>query len=118
MTLDLDPFTVVTVPFPFSDSKKLKKRPSVVISDSSFNRKVGQSVLAMITSAKNSAWPLDTRLVDIKSAGLPVPSVVRMKFFTVDHRLILDQLGTLSRGDQEKLAGNLKKLFSSLRLKM
>lgn len=46
------------------------------------------SVMAMITSASNPSWPLDVSIVDLKAAGLPQPSVVRMKLFTLDHRLV------------------------------
>jgi len=56
------------------------RRPALVLSDSkAFNKLVGQSVLAMITSAKNSDWPLDVEIKDLDAAGLPSASVVRMR---------------------------------------
>jgi mRNA interferase MazF len=36
---------------------------------------------------------------DLESAGLPSPSVVRFKLFTLDHRLVRGRLGTLCEGD-------------------
>lgn len=33
----------------------------------------------MINSAKNSSWPLDVKIVDLESAGLPSASVARRK---------------------------------------
>ena len=63
---------------------------------------VGQSVLAMITSAAHSRWPLDVPLTDLAAAGLPAPSVVRMKLFTLDDRLVERRRGRqLGRGGRE-----------------
>lgn len=104
--------SVVTVPFPFTDRAKAKRRPALVLSSASaFNNVIGHSVLAMITSAKNSAWPLDVEILDLKQAGLPSPSVVRMKLFTIDHRLIVDRLGTLSKRDSTSAMESVKKLL-------
>jgi mRNA interferase MazF len=46
--------------------------------------------MAMITDARNQAWPLDIR-IDHHSAGLKMPSVIRMKFFTLDNRPVIPQ---------------------------
>ena len=81
-------FDIVVVPFPFTDKAAQKRRPALVISDSkAFNQPAGHSVMAMITSAGNAPWPLDTHITDLKSAGLSAPSVVRMKLFTLDHQI-------------------------------
>lgn len=45
--------------------------------------------MAMITSAKNSDWPLDIEIQDLNRAGLPSPSIIRMKLFTLDEKLII-----------------------------
>jgi hypothetical protein len=45
---------------------------------------VGHSVLAMITSAMHSSWSLEVPVGDLAAPGLPAPSVVRMKLFTLD----------------------------------
>jgi mRNA interferase MazF len=65
----------------------------------------------MITSSKNSPWPLDTNIGSIQKTGLPAPSLVRMKLFTLDSRLILKKIGGLSTKDQEAVRDNLKKLM-------
>jgi mRNA interferase MazF len=106
-------FDVVVVPFPFTDQNTDKKRPALVLSDfATFNDVTENCVLAMITSSKNSPWPLDTNIGSIQKAGLPAPSLVRMKLFTLDSRLILKKIGGLSRKDQEAVRDNLKKLIS------
>ena len=106
-------FDVVVVPFPFTVQGTDKKRPALVLSDfATFNDVTENCVLAMITSSKNSPWPLDTNIGSIQKAGLPAPSLVRMKFFTLDSRLILRKLGTLSGKDQQAVKNNLITLLS------
>lgn len=105
-------FDVVVVPFPFTDRKATKRRPSLVLSRSdSFGDKIGHSVLAMITSRGNAPWPLDVPIADGLSAGLTVPSVVRMKLFTLDHRLILRKAGNLTRADRRAVPDSLEHLL-------
>jgi mRNA interferase MazF len=105
-------FDVIVVPFPFTDRSTRKRRPALVLSDArAFNRQVGQSVLAMITSAKNSDWPLDVEIGDLDSAGLPSASVVRMKLFTLDDQLMIRKAGTLAENDRKSVAATLRRLL-------
>ena len=98
-------FDVVIVPVPFTDRQSDIRRPALILSDApAFNNRIGHSVMAMITSAKNAPWPLDTPIEDTRSAGLFTPSVVRMKLFTLEHKYILDCVGWLSM--QERLMVN------------
>jgi mRNA interferase MazF len=93
-------FTVVRVPFPFTDRNATKNRPALVLSNAaSFNTPAGHSVMAMITSQGNAPWPLDCPIVDLQAAGLPAPSLVRFKLFTLDHRLVRGELGRLAPAD-------------------
>ncbi len=106
-------FDVVVVPFPFTDRSTTKRRPALVLSDSkAFNKHVGQSVLAMITSARNSDWPLDVEIKDLDSAGLPSASVVRMKLFTLDDRLVIRRAGVLAENDRRSVAATLQQLLN------
>ena len=105
-------FEVVKVPFPFTDRHASKIRPALILSElACFSAVIGHSVLAMITSAKHSAWPLDTPVSDLAAAGLPAPSIVRMKLFTLDHRLIIARLGKLAPTDRVAVDQVLKGLF-------
>ncbi|MDY6953581.1 MAG: type II toxin-antitoxin system PemK/MazF family toxin [Thermodesulfobacteriota bacterium] len=109
-------FDVVVVPFPFSDRFARKRRPALVLSrKSTFGDKVQHSVLAMITSKKNTPWPLDVPIQNGKSAGLTAPSVIRMKLFTLDNQLILRTVGRLSKTDQAQLKEALSQLFGQMR---
>lgn len=105
-------FAVLRVPFPFTDRAATKNRPALVLSDAAaFNGPAGHSVLAMITSAANAPWPLDCPLADLAAAGLPAPSLVRFKLFTLDHRLVRGQLGRLAAADAGRVEDSLRRLL-------
>jgi mRNA interferase MazF len=107
------PFDVVVVPFPFTDRSAIKRRPALILSDEmQFNRATGHAVLAMITSQKNPDWPLDTPITGSRQAGLTAPSKVRMKLFTLDHRLIVKKIGTLTNKDRKAVTTSLRRLLT------
>jgi mRNA interferase MazF len=99
----LQAFDVVVVPFPFTDRNTTKRRPALVLSSSSFNEKTAHSVMAMITSAEQANWPGDHPINDLITAGLPAECKVRLKLFTLDHRLVIRKAGELGQADQKKL---------------
>ena len=106
------PFEVVVVPFPFTDRKTDKRRPALILSnDIKFNKPSGHVVLAMITSQKNPDWPLDTTITTIRRTGLTAPSKVRMKLFTLDSRLIVKKIGTLTNRDKKAVGKALQRLL-------
>lgn len=110
--MSFERFTVVRVPFPFTDRNATKNRPALVLSDSAaFNTPAGHSVMAMITSQGNAPWPLDCPIADPGTAGLPAPSLVRFKLFTFDHRLVRGELGRLSAADAASVRGGLSRLL-------
>lgn len=96
-----EPWSVVVVPFPFSDKPGLKRRPALVLSKKQFNQD-GNSILAMITTKAHSPWPGDTEIKDFKRAGLRFPCIVRLKLFTLDNGLILRRIGELDVTDRKK----------------
>jgi mRNA-degrading endonuclease toxin of MazEF toxin-antitoxin module len=103
-------YDVVVVPFPFTDRRASKRRPALALSTEKFSTEAGHTVLAMITSAKNPPWPSDV-VIEAGRAGLPAPSKVRMKLFTLDNRLILHRAGSLSENDKRAVAEALKRVF-------
>ena len=107
-------FDVVVVPFPFTDRATARRRPALVLSDRvAFNVGMDHAVLAMITSAAHSDWPLDVIVTDLKAAGLPLNSVVRMKLFTLDQQLIIRKAGSLAAKDRQAVTTAVKKLLKS-----
>lgn len=102
---------MVRLPFPFTDRQAQKLRPALVLSQPCFQRGCGHLLLAMITSARQSSWPLDWPLEDLKAAGLPQPCLVRFKLFTLDERLVLGGLGALAPTDRAGVEAQLSKLL-------
>jgi mRNA interferase MazF len=111
MTCDV--WQVVVVPFPFTDRATTKRRPALVMSARTFNRR-GHSVLAMITSASHQPWPGDTPIADLEAAGLETSSLVRLKLFTLDNRFIVRRAGTLGSSDQASVAAHLRAVLPAL----
>jgi mRNA interferase MazF len=54
---------------------------------------------------------LDLAIQDLDAAGLPSPSIVRMKLFTLDAQLILRRAGRLGDEDRAALASALDRLL-------
>ncbi len=110
--MNFERYTVVRVPFPFTDRDTSKNRPAVVLSDPlAFNIPAGHSLMAMITSQANAPWPLDCTLTDLAAAGLPAASKVRFKLFTLDHRLVRGELGKLASDDVAAVRAGLASLL-------
>ena len=105
-------YAVLRVPFPFTDRTAAKNRPALVLSDAArFNTPAGHAVLAMITSAGNAPWPLDCPIADLAAAGLPAPSMVRFKLFTLDHRPVRGVLGQLAPADRDRVSNALAEVL-------
>ena len=114
LTKTYDLYEIVKVPFPFTDLQTTKRRPALILSSARhFNANIGMSVMAMITSVKPQQffWPTDVSIQDIEHTGLAVPSLIRFKLFTLDHRLILSTLGTLTERDRHQVRKNLERIF-------
>lgn len=100
------------MPFPFTDSAAVVRRPALVLSVEPFNDRIGHLVMAMITSRENRGWPLDVEITDLRAAGLAHPSVVRMKLFTLDERFVLRKAGRLGGADCEAVRRSLRRLLA------
>jgi len=110
-----EPWDVVVVPFPFTDSPVSKRRPALVLSSRAFNSGSGHSLMAQITTAKHSNWPGDIAIKNIE-AGLPEACIVRLKLFTIDNRLIQRRTGALESSDRERVLSGLRLLMGALNL--
>jgi mRNA interferase MazF len=110
-----EPFDVVTLPFPFADRNESVVRPALVLtSHAAFGAHSGVALVAMITSAKRSAWPFDVPITDLASAGLTVPCVVRTKINAVDLTLIDRKIGTLGAEDRSAVGEALRGVLAGV----
>jgi mRNA interferase MazF len=98
-----NPFSVVIVPFPFTDKIQTKRRPALVLSSPRHQKETGHITLLMITSAKHSLWESDYQIKDLHAAGLHSASIIRQKIFTIDIRLIIESAGKLNKEEIKKI---------------
>ncbi|MCE3238655.1 MAG: hypothetical protein K0R24_1636 [Gammaproteobacteria bacterium] len=105
------PFSIVTVPFPFTDKNATKRRPALVLSSVEHQRQTHHVTLMMITTAKKSAWWNDYPIKSLQNTGLPMHSIIRQKVFTLDFRLIIKSIGCLTNTDIIHVTKLIKKHF-------
>jgi mRNA interferase MazF len=102
---------VAIVPFPFTDMAVAKPRPALALSSQAANGETGNTIFAMITTAARSHWPTDVPLADAEGSGLNAASLVRLKFFTLDNRLVARKIGTLSPRDRQAVRKMLRSVM-------
>ena len=90
---------IVLVRFPFTDLTNAKKRPALIISPDEYNKNQ-DVVIAFITSKLSNERKIgDYKIKFWDKACLPKPSMLRMKFATIDKSIILKTLGKLDKSD-------------------
>lgn len=107
-----DPWDIVLVPFPFTDLSKSKKRPALIISSADYNK--GLNVIIMFITSNISAFgrPGDYKIQKWREAGLPKPSMTRMKIATISKHIIIKRIATLLQPDIETIRENLITFFN------
>ena len=111
-TTAYDKWDIILVPFPFTDLTSTKRRPALIVSPDSYN--VGNDVIvAFITSQLNTPARMgDYQLKHWQAAGLPKPSMVRMKFATVEKSIIIRKLGRLDDEDESEIRKGILSFFT------
>ena len=105
---------IVIVPFPFQDKPGQKIRPAVVVQSDAENRRLANTILAMITGNLADAGRPTTVLVEPKSAegagsGLSGQSLVKCyNLATVRQSRVLHVIGRLSDAAMQKVNQGLK----------
>src|SRR5712692_3941023 len=105
----------VLVDFPYSDHTGSKVRPALVVQADTWNQRLDDTILALITSSRHRRVGAATQFViDITTAegqqtGLRLNSVIQCEnLLTYDQALILRVLGRLSAAAMEQIAACLK----------
>lgn len=92
---------VVLAPFPFQDNPGQKIRPAVVVQSDAENRRLANTILAMITGNVDDAGQpttvfVDPRTPDGAGSGLSGPSLIKCyNLATIRQRRILHVMGHL-----------------------
>jgi len=103
---------IVLVPFPFSDQTAAKKRPAVIISSSQYNTTSQDIIIMAVTSRIDRLLGIGECMIqNWKEAGLLKPSTIKPALSTIEQKLALRKLGTLSAGDLASLDAALKDLL-------
>lgn len=110
--MTFEPYSIVVVPFPFTDNHQTKRRPALVLSNTEHQEATQHITLLMITSAKNSAWPSDHKIKQLSETGLRTECIVRQKVFTIDQQLVIKRIGKLSDTDKRAVKLQLKSHIS------
>ena len=101
--------TIVLVPFPFTDLSGNKVRPAVIISKG----KIGEDVVVLFLTSQAKINGASLVLVKpTKENGLKVASnIVCSKIATLAAKVVLGELGTLSKGTLTEVDVQLKKVL-------
>lgn len=91
---------VVLLPIPFTDLTRRKVRPAIVV-----GRKSGDLFLVPVSSVLPNT---DVPLQEWREAGLNVPCGVKAQIATVEERLVLKIVGTISPKDRDGLDATLR----------
>ena len=103
---------VVLVPFPFSDQTMTKRRPAVIVSSNLYNNASSNIVIMAITSQIDKATGIGECLIkDWQVAGLLKPSAIKPAISTIEEKLILKKIGSLSSDDLSSAENVLKKIL-------
>ena len=104
-------WSIVRVPFPYTDRPVHQYRPALVVAVHGAHALLW---VVMITSAENRGWPEDVLISNHKRAALPVPSLIRCaKIATIDAQ-DAESLGTLPLADRKKVAQHLRRTLMPL----
>jgi mRNA interferase MazF len=91
---------IVLVQFPFTNQAASKQRPAVVISSQVYNNSKADIIVMAVTSQlRASAAFGEVWLNDWQTAGLLKPSAIKPVIATLEQRLVIRQLGTLTQTD-------------------
>ncbi len=104
---------IVLVPFPFSDQTITKKRPGLILSPNAVINYKFDILITFMTSNLSSPHRIgDYHIQNWKEAKLPKPTLIRMKFATIEYTIIIKKLGSLTRKDQWGFKKEFKSFFN------
>jgi mRNA interferase MazF len=103
---------IVLVPFPFSNQTTTKKRPAIIISSARYNAASQDIIIMAVTSRLEKVLSIgECRIHNWQEAGLLKPSSIKPVLSTIEQKLVLKKLGSLSIDDLTSLNAALKNLL-------
>lgn len=104
---------IVLIGYPFTDQKRKKVRPAVVISNNFFNRKSDDCILVPLTSViKDEPFSILISQNDLIKGKLLKLSRIRVdKIFTIEKNLIIMKIGLLNNKIFQGIKSEIMKIF-------
>lgn len=100
---------LVLLEFPFTDGTRAKRRPALVLLDPAHD----SDFLVVRVTSKNPRTEFDVQIEGWESAGLLLPSVVRVdKIATLETSLVERKLGALHDSDAQRVKAVLNELLA------
>jgi mRNA interferase MazF len=103
-----DPGAVVITHIRFTEGTETKKRPAVVLTDSSYHDSRADAVVVALSTQRGAIYYGDCDLHDWRDAGLPRPTKAKGVIQTIDRSTIERRLGVLSSSDLDRVKGSVR----------
>ncbi|CAD6495124.1 MAG: PemK-like, MazF-like toxin of type II toxin-antitoxin system [Candidatus Argoarchaeum ethanivorans] len=103
---------IVLIDFSYSDLKRSKFRPALVISNSRYNSTSLDVVVLRITSKPRREWAIKITNKDIESGFLEVESFVKVdSIFTIERKMVAKVVARLKEEKVDEVKMKLAELF-------
>jgi mRNA interferase MazF len=102
-SIPCDPGAVVITRIRFTEGTETKKRPAVVLTNSSYHTSRADAIVMALSTQRGAAYYGDCDLADWRVAGLPQPTKAKGVIQTIDRATIEKRLGTLSPSDFDRV---------------
>lgn|SRR5579872_2225732 len=104
---------IVLVPFPFTNLSTSKKRPVLVLSKTSYNKKSSDFVCCgIISNIRNVHHSVSLQNKDLVDGILPKPSRIKTStIFTLEKSIVIRRLGKIRENVMEKVRKEILELF-------
>ncbi len=103
---------VIKVPFPYTNRPIQQHRPALVVAVPLTPGAPALLWVLMITSAANRGWPGDVAISELKTAGLPAPSLVRAAKIATIEAADAQRIGNLPDSDQPQVTQAIRQFLA------
>lgn len=105
---------ILLIPIPFTDLSSQKRRPVIVVSNNSYNRKTTDIVVVAMTSNPLEAdYSFTITSADLEKGALNHPGKVRVdKIYTLSQAIVVKTFGRVNKSTMEKIRHELKALMA------
>lgn len=103
---------ILLVPIPFTDLSSQKRRPVIVISNNSYNKKTTDLVVVAMTSNPAEVdYGFTITSSDLEKGTLNHPGKVRVdKIYTISASIVVKRFGRVNESTIDKIRDGLQKL--------